>query len=293
MGMRSTLNDDEFREAVGDKLYEKLASKTTSLEFNLIDGPPFANGDLHVGKILNVHIYKQIPFINSCISILLGHALNKLLKDTVLRFKGRNGYKIDFRPGWDCHGLPIELKALQKAAEQSGNINSSPIEIRSLCRKFAIEAIESQKRSMRKWGIMADYRRPLLTMDPEFEANELNVLATMVDRNLIYSAKKPVYYSPSSQTALAEAELEYSDDHVSLTALVKFKAHLSDFIQSRIPGKVKRSVSFVAWTTTPWTLPSNKVSSPIRNILANIRRRWLLGRTFSILCFIPRLHLNI
>lgn len=187
-----------------------------------------------------------------------------MLKDTILRSKGLThgrGYKIEFRPGWDCHGLPIELKALQKASEQSKSL--SPIEIRSLCRKFAHEAIESQNRSMRKWGIMADYQRPLLTMDPEFEANELNVLARMVDENLIYSAKKPVFFSPSSQTALAEAELEYSDEHVSLTALVKFKAHLSECLQSRIPGKSKSKagggVSFVAWTTTPWTLPSNKV----------------------------------
>ena len=92
---------------------------------------------------------------------------------------------------------------------------------------------------------MADYSKPLLTMDPKFEANELNVLATMVDKNLIYSAKKPVFYSPSSQTALAEAELEYSDDHVSLTALVKFKAHLSDYIRSKIPGSSKRTL--VLW----------------------------------------------
>ena len=167
-------------------------------------------------------------------------------------------HRIVFRPGWDCHGLPIELKALQKASEQSQNLN--PIEIRSLCRKFALEAIESQKASMQKWGILADYRHPVLTMNPEFEANELIALATMVEKDLIYSAKKPVFYSPSSQTALAEAELEYSDDHVSLTALVKFKAHLSDFVQSRIPGKIKGNVQFVTWTTTPWTLPSNKVN---------------------------------
>ena len=206
-----------------------------------------------VKKHTMIFIYNQ----PACV----GHALNKLLKDTVLRFQGQfKNMNINFRPGWDCHGLPIELKALQKAASDSKNSKYiSPMEIRSLCRKFALEAIESQKKSMRKWGIMADYSKPLLTMDPKFEANELNVLATMVDKNLIYSAKKPVFYSPSSQTALAEAELEYSDDHVSLTALVKFKAHLSDYIRSKIPGKLKRDVSFVAWTTTPWTLPSNKV----------------------------------
>ena len=137
------------------------------------------------------------------------------------------------------------------------------IEIRALCRKFALEAIERQKRSMKKWGILADYSKPLLTMDPQFEANQLQVLAAMVDKNLIYSAKKPVFYSPSSQTALAEAELEYSDDHISLTAFVRFKAVLSEQLKSKLPDKSK-TVSFVTWTTTPWTLPSNKVSPKIK-----------------------------
>lgn len=183
--------------------------------------------------------------------------MNKLLKDTILRFKGQQGYKIDFRPGWDCHGLPIELKALQKSSDNSKNLD--PIKIRSLCKEFALEAIGRQKKSMRKWGILADYSRPLLTIDPEFEANELNVLAEMVDKNLIYSAKKPVFYSPSSKTALAEAELEYRDDHNSLTALIKFKAHLPSYLKSKIPGNRNRNAYFIAWTTTPWTLPSNKV----------------------------------
>lgn len=184
----------------------------------------------------------------------LGHALNKFLKDTILRSKGSQGNKINFRPAWDCHGLPIELKALQHSSDKM-----DAIEIRKLCRKFALEAIERQKRSMRKWGLMADYDNPLLTMDPEFEANQLQVLAAMVEKGLVYSAKKPVFYSPSSQTALAEAELEYSDDHVSLTAFVRFKALLSDQIRLKLPDKTK-NVSFIVWTTTPWTLPSNKVS---------------------------------
>lgn len=190
--------------------------------------------------------------------------MNKLLKDTILRLKGQQGYRIEFQPAWDCHGLPIELKALQHKSSASKSLD--PIEIRRLCRKFALEAIEKQKRSMQKWGIMADYNRPLLTMDPKFEANQLRVLSAMIDKNLIYSARKPVYFSPSSQTALAEAELEYSDDHVSLTALLRFKAHLSDNLKSKLPDPIK-SVSFVAWTTTPWTLPSNKVPSNIYFIL--------------------------
>lgn len=181
--------------------------------------------------------------------------MNKLLKDTILRIKGQEGFRIEFRPAWDCHGLPIELKALHHNSK-----TTDPIEIRALCRKFALEAIERQKRSMKRWGLMADFNRPILTMDPQFEANQLKVLAAMIEKNLIYSAKKPVYYSPSSQTALAEAELEYSNDHVSLTALIKFRAHLADNLKSKLSDPSK-SVSFVAWTTTPWTLPSNKVNN--------------------------------
>ena len=181
--------------------------------------------------------------------------MNKMLKDTILRSKCGQGYKINFRPAWDCHGLPIELKALQQA---QANNKMDAIKIRTLCRKFALEAIDKQKRSMQKWGILADYRNPLLTMDPQFESNQLQVLAAMVHNNLVYSAKKPVFYSPSSQTALAEAELEYSDDHVSLTAFVRFKALLSDQLRSKLPDKTI-NVSFITWTTTPWTLPSNKV----------------------------------
>lgn len=188
---------------------------------------------------------------------LPGHALNKLLKDTILRSKGSHGFRINFRPAWDCHGLPIELKALQHTSNQK---QLDSIEIRALCRKFALEAIEKQKISMQKWGILADYQQPLLTMDPQFEANQLQVLAAMVEKGLIYSAKKPVFYSPSSQTALAEAELEYSDDHVSLTAFVSFKALLNEALKSKLPDRT-RNVNFITWTTTPWTLPSNKVNS--------------------------------
>lgn len=153
--------------------------------------------------------------------------------------------------------MPIELKALNKS-RHSTTSQLDPLHIRMLCRKFALEAIEKQRASMHKWGIIADFANPLLTMDPQFEANQLQVLAAMTEKGLIYSAKKPVFFSPSSQTALAEAELEYTDSHVSLASYVSFKAHLSEFLSSKLPDREKR-VRFVAWTTTPWTLPSNKV----------------------------------
>lgn len=206
-----------------------------------------------------------------------------MLKDTILRVKGQQGYQINFRPAWDCHGLPIELKALQHS--HSTNRFTDPIEIRALCKKFALEAIEKQKKAMQRWGILADYSRPLLTMDPQFEANQLQVLAAMVDKGLIYSAKKPVYYSPSSQTALAEAELEYRDDHVSLAAFIRFRALLSDEIKSKLPFDSTKPVSFVTWTTTPWTLPSNKVH--IVNVSFYLLfRLWQWERTLFIRSFI-------
>lgn len=263
--IRSQLNDNEYMDEVSNKLYEKFSTRQDRPDFKLIDGPPFANGDLHVGT-------KTLLTLSKLALSFLGHALNKLLKDTILRLKGQQGYQIEFQPAWDCHGLPIELKALQHNSTKN---TLDPIEIRTLCRKFALEAVEKQKQSMQKWGIMADYSRLILTMDPKFEANQLRVLSAMVDKNLIYSAKKPVYFSPSSETALAEAELEYSDDHVSLTALVRFKARLSDQLRSKLPDPTK-SVSFVIWTTTPWTLPSNKVRLILKTWIIKIRfRLWL------------------
>lgn len=185
--------------------------------------------------------------------------MNKFLKDTILRVKGQRGYKIEFRPSWDCHGLPIELKALQQLEKSKLYTHLDPIDIRKMCRKFAQEAIKRQKQSMQQWGLMADYENPLLTMDPKFEANQLHVLAAMIDKNLIYSAKKPVFYSPSSQTALAEAELIY-EDHTSLSGIVQFKLfHENEKIKAKLPDK-SVDVYLPAWTTTPWTLPSNKVN---------------------------------
>ncbi len=179
--------------------------------------------------------------------------MNKILKDVVLRFLALKGEKINFRPSWDCHGLPIEMKALS-----ASQLNSDPLAIRAFCRNFALGAIEAQASVMKQWGLLANYDNPLLTMDHEFEANQLHVLAAMLEKNLIFSARRPVYYSPSSQTALAEAELEYDDNYVSLAAFVKFKALLDPGLVNQYQIGTK-PVYFVAWTTTPWTLPSNKV----------------------------------
>ena len=156
--------------------------------------------------------------------------MNKFLKDTILRYKIATGHQIRFQPGWDCHGLPIEMKALQAAHQSTNNESIDPLTIRRLCRQFANDAIVRQKQSMREWGLLANYDSPYLTMSPEFESNQLKVLANMVEKGLIYEARKPVHYSTSSKTALAEAELEYIDDYKSLSAFIKFK-YSSQFSQ--------------------------------------------------------------
>ncbi|KAL9044305.1 MAG: hypothetical protein Q9214_002548 [Letrouitia sp. 1 TL-2023] len=199
--------------------------------FCLHDGPPYANGPLHIG-----------------------HALNKILKDITCRFQLLEGRRVDFVPGWDCHGLPIELEALKKL-KQNGAVGDDeqahPTKIRQTARHLAQRTVETQMASFRKWGIMADWHNAWKTMDNGFEIGQLNVFKEMVQGNLIYRRFKPVYWSPSSRTALAEAELEYKVDHLSTAAYVKFPM--------RIALKEKlTTVSAVIWTTLPWTLPANR-----------------------------------
>ena len=179
-------------------------------EFILHDGPPYANGDLHIG-----------------------HALNKILKDIIIRKKVLEKRRVHYRPGWDCHGLPIELKAVDRGKG-----------IRADAQELAEGAVKAQSRQFQSMAIMADWARPYLTMDPSYEKDQLNVFEKMVKSGLIYRANKPVYWSPSSRTALAEAELEYRDDHVSHAAYILFP--FSDGY-------------LMIWTTTPWTIPANRV----------------------------------
>ena len=207
--------------------------------FTLADGPPYANGSLHIG-----------------------HALNKILKDIICRYNVSEGTRVDWIPGWDCHGLPIELKALQEQEQglDSATINgaANPVSVRNAARKLAVKTVEQQKQAFWKWGIMADWDNAWKTMDKRFEIKQLEVFKEMVKKGLIYRRFKPVYWSPSSRTALAEAELEYRDDHVSTAAYVKYP-------MCTAPGKLRnrllfdiKTVSAVIWTTTPWTLPANR-----------------------------------
>ncbi len=200
-------------------LYQKITASrkdASAPDFILHDGPPFANGDVHMGT-----------------------ALNKLLKDMVVKSKTMAGYHTPFVPGWDCHGLPIEFKVVKQAAGLEAP------EIRRRCEEFAKGFIDIQRASFRRLGVFGDWKKPYLTMDPGYEASILRVFAKLVENGSIYQSKKPVQWSYGAQTALAEAEVEYKDK-VSPAIFVKFT--LND-------GPHQASVPI--WTTTPWTLPAN------------------------------------
>uniref|UniRef100_A0A8B9MFN3 isoleucine--tRNA ligase n=1 Tax=Accipiter nisus TaxID=211598 RepID=A0A8B9MFN3_9AVES len=213
------------------ELYSWQRQRKAKQEFCLHDGPPYANGDPHVG-----------------------HALNKILKDITNRFYMMRGYKVHYVPGWDCHGLPIELKAL---SEVKGAENLSPMEIRQKAREFAERAIEKQKSAFIRWGVMADWANCYRTFDPKYEANQLRVFYKMYDKGFIYQDYKPVFWSPSAKTALAEAELEYNEQHVSRSVYMKFPLLKSPpKLTSVIDGS--SSASVLVWTTQPWTVPANQ-----------------------------------
>ncbi|KAJ0398745.1 hypothetical protein P43SY_009813 [Pythium insidiosum] len=219
-------------------VYEQQRRQRQHAEpFVLHDGPPFANGSLH-----------------------MGHFLNKVLKDIINRYKLLRGHRIEYVPGWDCHGLPIEIKALEKL-KASGDASASqltPSEVRKISRELAAGAMREQQKDFARWGVLADWSGDAsgyyVTMDPEYEARQYDVLKKMVADGLIFRGFKPVYWSPSSQTALAESELEYADNHVSHAAFIAFPFH-SD---SAVLEKYGEQLSCVIWTTTPWTIPANQ-----------------------------------
>lgn len=206
-----------------------------SSQFVLHDGPPYANGDLHIG-----------------------HALNKILKDIICRVQLAKGKRVEYVPGWDCHGLPIELKALTMRKDAgAGETDMSPATIRTIARQLAEKTVMKQMKGFREWAVMGDWENHWKTMDKDFEMRQLEVFLEMVEKGLIYRRYKPVYWSPSTGTALAEAELEYRDDHISHAALVKFSlASMPDEIKQH-PLISGEEVCAVIWTTTPWTLPAN------------------------------------
>lgn len=221
-----------------DDLYAwQRQARPANKPFVLHDGPPYANGELHIG-----------------------HALNKILKDIICRVQLGRGKRVRYVPGWDCHGLPIELKALQGLRETDGEGGSGsmgPAVIRRLARQLARQTVKAQMKEFRGFGVMADWENHWKTMDKTFEMRQLGIFREMVERGLIYRKFKPVYWSPSTGTALAEAELEYKDDHVSTAALVKFAIVDVPELIANSPELRGNDLSIVIWTTTPWTLPAN------------------------------------
>ncbi|CAK7215400.1 isoleucine-tRNA ligase [Sporothrix bragantina] len=226
-----------------DELYKwQQIHRPEAEPFVVHDGPPYANGKLHVG-----------------------HALNKILKDMSLRVKMQQGKRVHYRPGWDCHGLPIELKALEAASKTADTTSSSssssssslsPVGIRKIARDLATRTIVDQMAEFRSFGVMADWDRRWTTMDPDYEVRQLRLFQQLVHKGLIYRKYKPVYWSPSSHTALAEAELEYNDQHLSTAAYVKFPIFGETKNIAGHDGS--RPLVAVIWTTTPWTLPANE-----------------------------------
>jgi isoleucyl-tRNA synthetase len=216
-----------------ERIYEHLSQQNPNEPFILHDGPPYANGDLHIG-----------------------HALNKTLKDVINKFQLLQGRKVNYVPGWDCHGLPIELKVLQtlKGEERS---QLTPLALRHKARDFALATIDKQRESFKRYGVWGDWDHPYMTLKPEYEAAQIEVFGQMVLKGYIYRGLKPVHWSPSSQTALAEAELEYPEGHTSPSLYAAFEV-LSLPADLQMPlDPFLGELGVAIWTTTPWTLPGN------------------------------------
>ncbi len=212
------------------KLYQRILEKRkNSPVFVLHDGPPYANGHIH-----------------------LGTALNKILKDFIVKSKTMQGYLAPYVPGWDCHGLPIEIKVDQLLGQRKKEM--SIIEIREECRRYALKFIDIQREEFKRLGVFGEWDKPYLTMDPEYEADVIRYIACFLATGNVYKGLRPVHWCPHCQTALAEAEIEYKEK-VSPSIYVKFPL-LSD-LGEKFPALRGQKVSIIIWTTTPWTLPAN------------------------------------
>lgn len=209
----------------GGGLYQKIQQQRAGgQKFVLHDGPPFANGDVHIGT-----------------------ALNKILKDIIVKYKTLRGFSAPYVPGWDCHGLPIEFKVSQemrKGDAEAAPASFDPVTLRKACDTYARKYIDLQRTQFKRLGVLGDWDNPYLTLNKEYEADELRLFADIVELGFVYRGKKPVYWSIPCRTAMAEAEVEYND-HVSQSIFVKF------------PVIGRENTFVVIWTTTPWTLPAN------------------------------------
>ena len=215
-----------------NKLYDKLMKKNDGKPLYIVhNGPPYANGNIH-----------------------MGHALNHILQEFVVRYKNMSGFKAPFVPGWDTHGLPTELKARKKAGV-SNSSDISDMELRTLCKEFVMDYINDQKSQFKRLGILADWEHPYITLQKEYEAKQIEVFAKMACDGHIYRGLKPVYWCSDCKTALAEAEIEYSND-VCFSIYVKFRLKNDSGKLSKLGIDLSKTY-FVIWTTTAWTLPGN------------------------------------
>ncbi len=216
-----------------NRVYAKILAQNAAAEkFVYHDGPPYANGHLHAG-----------------------HCVNKILKDIVVKYKNLSGRLCDYIPGWDCHGLPIELAVEKRLKEKKiDRRNLSRDEFLTRCREYALEFVDIQREEFKRMGVFGRWEEPYLTLSFDYEAQEIRELATFARKGSLYRQKKPVYWCLTDHTALAEAEVEY-EDHTSPSIYVAFEA-VGD-LSKRWPALAGKRVAFVIWTTTPWTLPAN------------------------------------
>lgn len=222
---------DMLKKWEDERLYYALSEKNKGkTPYTLHDGPPYANGNIH-----------------------LGTALNKVLKDIIVKYKSMTGYNSNYVPGWDCHGLPIELKAIKQLGVDSGAVD--PVELRKSCRQFALSCLDDQKAQFKRLGVWGDFDDPYLTIKPEFEAKQVEVFGEMFKKGYIYKGLKPVYWCADCNTALAEAEIEYQDDPC-YSIYVKFPL-VDDKGKFEGLGIDLKKAFVVIWTTTTWTLPGN------------------------------------
>jgi isoleucyl-tRNA synthetase len=260
-------------------LYQAIQKKNADGPlFVLHDGPPFTNGDVHIGT-----------------------ALNKILKDIILRYRSMRGYRTPYIPGWDCHGLPIEHKVSKMLKEEKRELSASAL--REECAHFSRNFMEKQRKQFQRLGILADWEQEYRTLEPSYEASILEVLAKFVEQDQVYRGKKPVYWSIPCKTALAEAEIEYRE-HTSPSIYVKFPVYgesLKFFESSETLSLDKQeisteiAISFVIWTTTPWTLPANlaiAVHPKVDYVLLKAREEYFIVAAALIQDFVTKCSLG-
>ncbi len=247
-----------------DDLYHAIrASRQDKPQFILHDGPPYANGNIHIG-----------------------HAVNKILKDIIIKSKNQAGFDTPYVPGWDCHGLPIELQVEKKHGKPGKKISAA--EFREKCRAYAKTQVEAQREDFKRLGVLAEWENPYLTMDFDFEANIIRTLGRIIDNGHVQKGFKPVHWCTDCGSALAEAEVEYKDK-TSPAIFVSFNAADEADIVSRFEhpdGHVgEGDISIVIWTTTPWTMPANRAVavsprleySLVQAVINGEKRRFVLA----------------